>query len=83
MNFLDLAPDVLSNQNFNMVSVGQQYIKIPRCGTRDVPDLAVECLRSPLLLVQPFNKTARFDLPRDFVRDELFWIGVLRRRNRG
>jgi hypothetical protein len=38
---------------------------------------------APLLLVEPFDEPARLDLPRDLVRDELFWIGVLRRRNRG
>jgi hypothetical protein len=35
----------------------------------------------PLLLVEPFDKPACLDLPRDLVRDELFRIGVLRRRN--
>ena len=36
-----------------------------------------------LLLVEPFNKPARLDLPRNLVRDELFRIGVLRRGNCG
>ena len=31
-----------------------------------------------LLLIQPFNEAARFDFPRDPIRDELLRIGVLR-----
>ena len=34
---------------------------------------------SLLFFVEPFDKPARFDLPRDLVRDELLRIGVLRR----
>ena len=37
---------------------------------------------SPLVLVEPLDEPARFDLPRNLVRDELFRIGVLRRGHR-
>src|SRR5207237_10717026 len=37
---------------------------------------------SPLVLVESFDESAPFDLPRNLVRDELFWIGVLRRGHR-
>jgi Protein of unknown function (DUF3574) len=38
---------------------------------------------SPVILVEPFNKPARLDLPHNLVRDELFRIGVFRRGNCG